>query len=100
MPFYLNFVDDKLLNNIPQLQKFTTGKVPRFRILSRAIPKEEEVRERYTFTLPNDINSMENHNSSMHILEKPWPLIKNIEEMITKCKDKGEKNKEGYKEIR
>ena len=71
MPFYLNFVDDSLLNKVPDLKKFSHQKLPRFKVASKVIPQEEDIRERYTYTIPTEVAAMENPNSSMHILEKP-----------------------------
>lgn len=93
MPFYLNFVEDRTLSEISGLKHFRKTKAPRFKIKSRKIPKEKDIRGRYTFSLPANINSMENRNSSMHILEKPWPLIRKIEEMLKNCKKASQESK-------
>ena len=75
MPFYMNFVEDSILDRIPQLTHFKKQKKPGFRRFNRTasnfrIPKEREIKEKFAMKIPVEIEPRDKEypNSNSHWL--------------------------------
>lgn len=94
----MNFVEDRVLDKIPKLKNYKQSKIKnlnsKFRKkFSKQIPTEGEIKLRYAMRIPVTVEKMENKNSSIHSLEKPWPGIKKIKEICKEFKKDSDKTR-------
>lgn len=70
---------------MPALKNLKSLKYPSFRRGNQPkrplrIPKEKEIKRKFLTKIPLDIESMENPDSTIHVLEKPWAGIRMLEQ--------------------